>query len=164
MADCPNVSQVNPGRRVTVGYVTGCGDDDPTAQTYLPLGTINSKELSYAAETASTNNDQSGATTSEIVVRTGMELTVSGFITSSDSAISAQNALINYYWAELNAGRQPTVWLMVSGEGYPRVWHIFANYKGGSESFGTDDPQTLEFSFGVTDTGTTGASVRLSAP
>lgn len=163
MATC-NTSTVDPGKLVTVGYAVGCGDDDPTSLTYLPLGTINSKQLSYSAETTSTTNDTSGAVTSEIVVRSGMELSVSGFLTNNDSAVSSQNALINYYWDELNAGRQPTVWVRVQGPGYPRVWHIFMNYKGGSESFNTDDPQSGEFNFGVTDTGTTGAAVRISAP
>ncbi len=165
MAAGCTTSTINPGKLVTVGYAVGCGDADYANLTYLPLGTINSKQLSYAAEMASTTNDLSGATTSEIVVRTGMELAVSGFLTAVDSAISAQNALIQYYWDELNAGRQPTVWIKVSGPNYPRVWHIFMNYKGGTESFNTDDPQSGEFNFGVTDTGdTVNIAVNLSLP
>lgn len=162
MATCPNTSTINPGKLVTVGYAVGCGDDDFESLTYLPLGTINSKQLSYAAEVSNTTNDLSGAVTSEIVVRTGLELSVSGFLTNNDSVVSSQNALINYYWQELNANRQPTVWIRVSGPGYPRVWHIFMNYKGGSESFNTDDPQSGEFNFGVTDTGATQPAVNLS--
>lgn len=162
MAEC-TTSTINPGKVVTVGYAVGCGDADRESLTYLPLGTINSKQLSYAAEVANTTNDLSGGVTSEIVVRTGLELSVSGFLTNNDSAVSSQNALINYYWTELNAGRQPVVWIKISGPGYPRVWHIFMNYKGGSESFNTDDPQSGEFNFGVTDTGTTQLAVNLTA-
>lgn len=162
MATCPNTSTINPGKIVTVGYAIGCGDDDPETLTYLPLGTINSKQLSYNAETTNTTNDLSGEVTSEIVVRTGLELSVSGFLTNNDSAASAQNALINYYFTEARNNRQPTVWIRIAGPGYPRIWHIYMNYKGGSESFNTDDPQTGEFNFGVTDTGTTESAVRLT--
>jgi len=162
MATC-TTSTISPGKTVTVGYAVGCGDADFNALTYLPLGTINSKQLEYAAQMADTTNDLSGATTSEIVVRTGLELTVSGFLTDNDSAVSSQNALIQYYWDELQAGRQPVVWIKISGPSYPRVWHIFMNYKGGSESFNTDDPISGDFNFGVTDTGDVQNSVNLSA-
>lgn len=161
MADC-GTSTNNPGKNVAVEYATGCGDDDFINKTFLPLGTINDKQLSYAATTADNTNDLSGATTSEIIVRTGLELTVSGFTTAVDSAISAQNALITYYWAEVQAGRQPTVWIKISGQNYPRTWHIFMNYKGGTEGFATDDPQAVTFDFGVTDTGAANLSVNLS--
>lgn len=152
MASC-STSTNNPGKNVTVGFAIGCGDDAFAGLTYLPLGTINDKQLSYAAVVADNTNDLSGATTSEIVVRSGLELAVSGFLTANDSALSAQNALIQYYWDEVQAGRQPTVWIKISGSNYPRTWHIFMNYKGGSEGFATDDPQSGTFDFGVTDTG-----------
>ena len=164
MATC-TTSQNSPGKNVAVGVALDvCGDSDFNALVYLPLGTINSKQLSYAATTADTTNDQSGATTSEIIVRSGLELAVSGFLTSADSALSAQNALITYYWAEINAGRQPTVWIKISGPDYPRVWHVYMNYKGGDEGFETDSAQTGTFNFGVTDTGTVAnLAVNLSA-
>lgn len=161
MASC-TTSTINAGKTVAIGYAVGCGDADYAALTYLPLGTINSKQLEYSAEMASTTNDLSGAVTSEIVIRSGLELTVSGFLTDNDSAVSAQNALIQYYWDELQAGRQPTVWIKISGPTYPRVWHIFMNYKGGSESFNTDDPMSGDFNFGVTDTGDVQLSVNIT--
>ena len=107
MATC-NTSSNKPGKDVAVEVaINTCGDAAFLGLAYLPLGTINSKQLSYAAVTADTTNDQSGAVTSEIIVRTGLELAVSGFLTSNDSALSAQNALITYYWAELTS-RTPT--------------------------------------------------------
>lgn len=164
MANCPNTSTPQPGKNVTVQYAIGCGDDDFNTLTYLPLGTINTKQLNYDAQMADTTNDLSGGVTSEIVVRTGLELTVSGFLTNTDSVVSAQNALIEYYWTEVQAGRQPTVWIKIAGSNYPRVWHIFMNYKGGNESFNTDDPMSGDFNFGVTDTGSTNLAVNISAP
>lgn len=163
MATGCTTSTNSPGKTVTVGFAVGCGDADFNALVYKPLGTINSKQLEYSATTADTTNDLSGATTSEIVVRTGLELTVSGFLTDTDSALSAQNELIQYYWTELQAGRQPTVWIKISGATYPRIWHIFMNYKGGTESFNTDDPISGDFNFGVTDTGAANLSVNLAA-
>lgn len=161
MANCTTATNF-PGKKVAIEYAVGCGDDVFTGLTYLPLGTVNSKQLSYAAVTADNTNDQSGAVTSEIIVRSGLELTVSGFLTTVDGATSAQNALIKYYWDEVQAGRQPTVWIKVSGDGYPRVWHIFMNYKGGNESFGTDDVAGGEFNFGVTDTGAANLAVNIA--
>lgn len=162
MAIC-STSTNNPGKLVAVEFAIGCGDDDFLTNTYLPLGTINDKQLSYAAVTADNTNDQSGFTTSEIIVRTGLELTVSGFLTNADSTLSAQNALINYYFTELKAGRQPSVWLRISGENYPRTWHLFMNYKGGTEGFSSSELQTGSFDFGITDTGdSVNSSVNLS--
>jgi hypothetical protein len=163
MADC-NTSSNFAGKKVAIQYAVGCGDAIYAGLTYLPLGTVNSKQLNYAAVTADNTNDLSGAVTSEIVVRSGLELTVSGFLTSVDGATSAQNALIQYYWDEIQAGRQPSVWIKISGDGYPRVWHIFMNYKGGNESFGTDDVAGGEFNFGVTDTGAANLAVNISDP
>ena len=161
MAACTTASNF-AGKKVTIQYAVGCGDDVFTGLTYLPLGTVNSKQLNYAAVTADNTNDNSGAVTSEIIVRSGLELTVSGFLTSIDGATSAQNALIKYYWDEVQAGRQPTVWIKIAGDGYPRVWHIFMNYKGGNESFGTDDVAGGEFNFGVTDTGDVNLAVNIA--
>lgn len=151
------------GKNVVVGWAPGCGDAVFAGLTYKPLGTINSKQLEYAAVEADNTNDLSGAVTSSIVVRTGFSLTVSGFLTADDSAVSSQNELIQYYWDELNAGRQPSVWLNISGSGYPRVWHVFMNYLGGNEGFGTDDVASGDFNFNVTDTGTTTPAVNLTA-
>lgn len=166
MADC-TTAQNKPGKIVTVGWVEGCGDDDFLSLTYKPFGTINTKQLTYDAQTTNTTSDQSGAVTSEIIVRTSLDLTVSGFRTMIDSATTAQTELIRYYFDELQAAppRQPTVWLKISGDGYDTVWHIFANYKGGTESFNTDDAITGEWSFSVTDTGTSLVkAVNLSDP
>ncbi len=160
MADC-NTSTNFAGKIVGVEYAVGCGDDVFTGLTYKPLGSINSKQLNYAAQVADNTSDLSGASTSEIVVRTGLELTVSGFLDKVDSAVSAQNELIKYYFDEVQAGRQPTVWIKISGDGYPRVWHIFMNYKGGNESFGTDDVAGGEFNFGVTNTGASNLAINV---
>lgn len=152
MADC-TTAQNKPGKIVTVGWVEGCGDDDFINLSYKAFGTINTKQLTFDAQMANTTNDQSGPVTSEIVVRTSLDLTVSGFRTMIDSATSAQTELTRYYFDEINAIRQPTVWLRLSGTGYDTVWHIFANFKGGTESFNTDDPITGEWNFSVTETG-----------
>lgn len=161
MANC-STSTNFAGKIVGVQYAIGCGDDVFTGLTYKPLGSINSKQLNYAAQVADNTSDLSGSTTSEIVVRTGLELTVSGFLDKVDGASSAQNELIKYYIDEIQAGRQPTVWVKISGSGYPRVWHIFMNYKGGNESFGTDDVAGGEFNFGVTNTGAANLAINLA--
>ena len=165
MATCDN-GKVGPGKLVAVGWAGDiCGDADYANATYLPLGTINTKQLTAAASMADGANDQSGAYTDEDVVRSSLELTVSGFSTSVDSAQSVQNALVNYYHAEIQAGRQPTGWLKVSGATIPRIYYIYVNCKGVDEGFNTDDNSTISFSFGVRGTGDAAISpVNIVAP
>lgn len=162
MAVCTTSSNMI-GKTLTVGFAIGCGDDVFTGLTYLPLGTISDKQLEFSANTDDNTNDLSGAVTSSIVVNTALTLSVSGFLTTNDSALSAQNALITYYWTELEAGRQPTVWVKISGADYPRVWHIFANYTGTSEGHGTTATSTISFDFETTDTGVAQSAVNLTA-
>jgi hypothetical protein len=151
------------GKTLTVGYAIGCGDDIFTGLTYLPLGTVNDKQLAFEANTDDNTSDLSGAVTSSIVVNTSFTLSVSGFLTTNDSALSAQNALIQYYFDELNAGRQPTLWLKISGPDYPRVWHVFANFTGSTEGHGTTATSTISFDFATTDTGVAQSAVNLTA-
>lgn len=165
MAVCDN-AKVGAGKLVSVGWAGDiCGDADHLLATYLPLGTINTKQLTSAAAVADGVNDQSGAYTDETVTRLSMELTVSGFSTSVDTAQTVQNALVNYYHDEVQAGRQPTGWLKVSGASLPRIYYIYVNCKGVDEGFNTDDNSTISFSFGVTGTGVANKSpVILVAP
>jgi hypothetical protein len=164
MAVCSD-SKVGAGKLVTVGWVEGCGDAAYAGLTYGALGTINTKQLTSAAAMADGVNDQSGAYTDESVTRLSMELTVSGFSTSVDSAQSVQNALVNYYHAEPQANRQPSGWLKVSGPTLPRIYYIFVNCTGCDEGFNTDDNSTISFSFGVTGTGDAAISpVNIVAP
>ena len=165
MATCSD-AKVGPGKLVSVGWAENiCGDADYENATYLPLGTINTKQLTAAASMADGVNDQSGAYMDEDVVRSSLELTVSGFSTSVDTAQSVQNALVNYYHTEIQAGRQPTGWLKVSGPSLPRIYYIYVNCKGVDEGFNTDDNSTISFSFGVRGTGdATISPVNIVAP
>jgi hypothetical protein len=162
MATCTTATNM-VGKKLTVGYATGCGDDVFTGKTYLPLGSINDKQLEFLANVDDNTSDTSGAFTSELAVNVALTLSVSGFLTTTDSALSAQNALVQYFFDEMIAERQPTVWLKVSGDGYPRVWHIFMIYKGSTEGHGTTATSTMSFDFGVTDTGATQPAVNLTA-
>lgn len=165
MAVCDN-AKVGAGKLVTVGWAGNiCGDADHLLATYLPLGTINTKQLTSAAAVADGVNDQSGAYTDETVTRLSMELTVSGFSTSVDTVQSVQNTLVLYYHGEVQAGRQPTGWLKVAGPSLPRIYYIYVNCKGVDEGFNTDDNSTISFSFGVTGTGdATKSPVQLGVP
>lgn len=164
MANC-STSTIDTGKSVLAQWVEGCGDDTFASLTYKSFGTINTKALDFSGVTTDTTNDLSGADTSTIVVRRDGEFTASGFQTTSDSAVSAQNELITYYHTELTAGRQPSVWIKISGPDYPRIYYIFAVLTGYNEGFNTDDPRTVEFSFKPTDTGVSGvAAVNLETP
>lgn len=151
------------GKNLSVGYAIDCGDAIFTGLTYLPLGSINDKQLEFAANTDDNTNDLSGGTTSELVVNSSFNLSVSGFLDTDDDVATAQNALVQFYWDKINAGEQTTLWLKISGATYPRVWHIYMVYKGSTEGHGTTATSTMSFDFGVTDTGSTNAAVNLTA-
>ena len=163
MATC-DTSTISTGKSVLAQWVAGCGDDTFASLTYKSFGAINTKSLNFTSNTTDTTNDLSGADTSTVVTRRDGEFSASGFQTDSDSVISAQNELIQYYHAEIQAGRQPSVWLKISGPKYPRIYHIFAVMTAVNEGFNTDDPRTVEFTFKPTDTGTTTPAVNLSTP
>lgn len=163
MATC-TTSTNDTGKTVVAQWASGCGDDAFAGLTYKSFGTTNTKSLNFTSNTTDTTNDQSGPDTSTLVTRRDGEISVAGFATMSDSVLSAQNELIAYYHAELEAGRQPTVWVKFSGSNYPRVYHIFCVITAVNEGFNTDDPISVEFTFKPTDTGVAGVSaVQVSA-
>ena len=163
MENC-KTSTNDVGKNLLAQWVQGCGDLDYANATYKSFGTINSKSLSFTSSTVDATNDQSGADTSTLVTRRDGEFTASGYATTNDSVASNQNELINYYHAEMKAGRQPCVWLKMAGKNYPRVYHIFAVITAYSEGASTDDLITFEMTFKPTDTGVADVSaVEVSA-
>lgn len=164
MATCTTASNF-VGKTVAAGWVVGCGDLDFENATYKTFGTINSKTLTFTGTTTENTNDLSGPDTSMLLTRRGGEFTVSGFATTNDSVTSNQNELIQYYHDELDAGRQTSVWIKVSGPQYPRIYYIFAILTNIEEGFNTDDPATVSFTFSTTDTGVGGTpAVNLRTP
>lgn len=164
MATC-TTSTISPGKSVLAQWASGCGDADYATLTYKSFGTTNAKSLNFTSSTTDTTNDLSGPDTSTVVTRRDAEISVSGFQTNKDSALSAQSELINYYHTEINAGRQPSVWVKFAGPNYPRVYHVFCVITAINEGFNTDDPRTVEFTFKTTDTGVSGvAAVNVSTP
>lgn len=161
MATCTTPQNMS-GKTLAVGYAIGCGNNNFLGLTYLPLGSINSKQLEMAANVDDNTSDLSGGFTSEFVINSSFNLTISGFLDTIDSALSAQNALIAYYVNEINAGRQPTVWIKISGPNYPRTWHNFMIFKGISEGHDIST-STESFDFSITNTGdSANKSVNLS--
>lgn len=164
MAEC-TTSTIDVGKNVLAEWVEGCGDLAFESATYKLFGTINTKSLNFTSSTSDTTNDQSGADTSTIVTRRDGEFSVGGFQTTLDSAISNQTELIQYYHNELDAGRQPSLWIKLSGPNYPRIYYVYCIITAVNEGFNTDDPNSFEMTFKPTDTGVPGTSaVQLRVP
>ena len=157
MAVC-TTSTIDVGKNVLAEFVVGCGDLDYENATYKLFGTVNTKSLGFTSSTTDTTNDQSGADTSTVVTRRDGDISVSGFQTTVDSAASNQNELIQYYHDEMDAGRQPSLWVKFSGNNYPRVYYVFCVMTSVNESFNTDEANGIEFAFKPTDTGVAGTS------
>ena len=164
MAVC-NTSTIDVGKNVLAEWVAGCGDLDFENATFKLFGTTNTKSMNFTTSTADTTNDTSGPDTSTVATRRDGEFSVGGFQTIADSAISNQNELIQYYHDEMDAGRQPSVWVKLSGPNYPRIYYVFCIITAVNESFNTDDPNGLEFTFKPSDTGVPGVpAVNLRTP
>ena len=81
MADC-NDRLVDIGRGMLVGWVGGCGTDDPlsTATTplvYKPLGFLETRGENDSPRTVTSNTEQSGIDTDTRVIGTDTEIPVS---------------------------------------------------------------------------------------
>ena len=155
MAVC-DTSTIDVGRNTLVEFVEACGDAEFENLTYKLFGTTNTKSLNFTSSTTDTTNDQSGADTSTVVTRRDGEISVGGFSVKIDSIISNQIEYEKYYHAELDAGRQPSVWIRVSSPNGTVIRYIFCVITSLNLGWNTDDPDSFETSLKPTDTGIAG--------
>lgn len=162
MAACNQ--KIGFGKFLAVSWASGCGSDDQTALTYLPIGVTQSKSLDESSTEADVTNDDSGAEMDTIITRLTAEITVSGFNSIRDSVTTSQKELRAYRRTEVAAGRQPTLWLkMVEEDGDDNIF-VFVTYPGNTRTYGTDDGNTGEFNFKMISTGVSGKVAWIEVP
>lgn len=149
MAACETGSNY-VGKNVIIGVAVGCGDEDPAAQVYLPIGYTNQKDLTVGSQTTDNTSDDTSGVTSSLVTFLDVSVTASGFASQSDSLTSNQAAIKKYHVNEVIAGRQPTYWVQVI---FPDVtYYIFANVTSTGGSAPTTDAVTFSYEFTATST------------
>ena len=162
MADCD--TSIAVGKSVLVEWSPACGDADFLTLTYKLFGSTNTKGRNFSASTADTTNDNSGAYTSTIVTRLDGEITVSGFQDKIDSVLSNQLEYIAYLHNEVQAGRQPSCWIKISGPGYGIIEYIYCVITGEDKGFNTDDPNSFSTTLKPTNTDTVGVQAYNAVP
>lgn len=149
MANCATGSNY-VGKNVIIGVVPACGDEDPQAQVYLPIGYTNQKDLTVGSQTTDNTSDDTSGVTSSLVTFLEVSITAAGFASQSDSITSNQAAIKKYHVGEVVAGRQPTYWVQVI---YPDVtYYVFANVTSTGTSAPTTDAVTFSYEFTATAT------------
>lgn len=156
MADCPQVNVI--GRAVPWEFFElVCGDADPTTLSYLPVGSLNNKTWNLSSQVTDNTSDSTIGVTSSLVTYISLESTASGFATGEDGTLSNQARLYKYYTDEVQAGRQPTMWVRVT---FPDITvYAFVNITGYNRSMASGETVTFELSVQSTATGSAQESI-----
>jgi len=164
MADCPNAKR-GVGQDLVASFAVGCGDLDFETATYKLFGSMNTKSLDFTLNTGNARSDASGNYDDVYSTYLGATFAISGFTDLIDSALSNQNELIQYYFDEVAAGRQPTMWLKFSGPDYPRIYYVYVLMTQSTEGANTDEKLSSSFNFTLTATKEAGvAPVQIRTP
>jgi hypothetical protein len=156
MADC-STRLTDIGRGMLVGWAAGCGDDDPTTNgtfTYKPLGELETRNENDTPRTVTSNTDRSGIDTDTRVIGTDTEITVSVLDAKDLVDVTTQQELRDYYDAEVEAGRDPTMWLRITDPLLNQYRYYFVVPTSFGRSAENEGNRTAEFTFTRTATNT----------
>lgn len=138
------------GKKIIVEFAESCGDTDLSLLSYLPVGSVNQKDINVGTTTTDNTSDDTTGVQSNLVTFLTFGVTVSGFATTTDSIAVNQAFLKKYLVNEVIAGRQPTVAVRVI---MPDVtYHAFCNVTSTGVSGASTDTATASFEFTATAT------------
>jgi hypothetical protein len=151
MATCENEA-LDIGRNMIVAWAPGCGNDDPTQAAtpklpYKALGYTTTKNINDTTRTVSANNDSSGPYEKELQVGRGVEIPVSVFSAKDVADVSSHEELRDYRNAEIDAGRQATVWLWLTDPQMGVHRYFFCLVNDTSRSFENEGVNSGDFNF-----------------
>lgn len=158
MADC-STRLTDIGRDMLVGWAAGCGNDIPLstedpALAYKPLGYLETRGESDTPRTVTSNTEQSGIDTDTRVIGTDTEITVSVLDAKDLVDVTTQQELRAYYDAEVEAGRDPTVWLRITDPLLGEYRYYFTVPTSLGRNAENEGYRTGEFTFTRTATNT----------
>lgn len=136
------------GTDVTVEFNISCGNVDPTALDYAPIGSLRGKEFNSSADTVDTTSDSSaGQVRSTLITYKTGEISLDGISALDDGTTQNQTALYMHYWNE----KQPTCWLRLT---YPDVTiYAYVVLTAFNRSSPYDDVGSFDLTASVTNTG-----------
>lgn len=138
------------GRNVVLEVVESCGDTAPDTLTYLPIGSVNQKDINVGTTTTDITSDDTTGAQATLVSFLTFTASVSGFATQSDGVAANQALLKKYLVDEVVAGRQPTVFVRAI---FPDVtYYAFCNLTSNSNSASSSEATGYTFEFSLTAT------------
>ena len=136
------------GRSRLVSYAFGCGNDDPTTAgslVYSPFGSTTTKNDGVVVGDVDATTDDSNGFDEAIQTSISQEYTISGLRRPDEAQIAAQEALKDYIVTERLAGRDATGWLRLTDPISNKQLYRYVLFTGYSESDGTNDIISIEF-------------------
>ena len=151
MAECDS-QPIGIGRGLVLSWVAGCGVDDPLSTATTPLvftklGFVETRGESDTPRTVTSNTDSSGIYTDTTVIGNDIEITASVLDAKDVTDVSSQQALRSYFRTEVNAGRQPSVWVRILDPLLEEYRYYFCNITSLGRSAENEGNRTGEFTF-----------------
>ena len=151
MATCDS-QPIGIGRGLVLSWVLGCGTDDPKSDATTPLafkklGFVETRGENETPRTVTSNTDSSGIYTDTTVIGNDIEITASVLDAKDVTDVSSQQELRSYFRTEVQAGRQPSVWVRVLDPLLEEYRYYFCNVTGLGRSAENEGNRNGEITF-----------------
>lgn len=157
MQGCANDYGKLIGKVAVVRMAFGCPDAVPLLTDWKKLGAMTTKGIDYSMNTTNSEADDSKGLVENLV--TSMDLTISGdgeFRKNDKANEIGAFRMSKYIFDEIQAGRQPTIWVRFDFAGEDAGTYImgYFNTTSWSGDFGTSDISTFSGEWKVADADT----------
>lgn len=154
MQGCANDTGKLIGKVAVLRMAFGCADTMPALSAFMRLGALTTKGIDYSMNTVSSEADDAKGIVENLV--NNMDLTISGEgeLRKSDKASEVGAwRLSKYIFDEIQAGRQPTLWVRLDFVGEDAGTYIvgYFNTTSWSTDMGTSDIATFSGEWKVYD-------------
>ncbi|MEQ0419449.1 immunoglobulin domain-containing protein [Klebsiella sp. JB_Kp045] len=157
MQGCANDTGKLIGKVAVLRMAFGCADTVPALSEWKRLGAMTTKGFDYSMNTVSSEADDTKGMVENLV--NNMDVTISGegeFRKKDKTTEVGAIAISKYIFDEVQAGRQPTVWIRFDFTGEDAGTYImgYFNTTSWSGDFGTTDISTFSGEWKVYDADT----------
>lgn len=157
MQGCANDTGKLIGKVAVLRAAMGCADTVPALSEFERLGALTTKGFDYSMNTVSSEADDTKGLVENLV--NNMDFTISGegeFRKQDKTTEVGAIAISKYIFNEVQAGRQPTLWLRFDFVGEDAGTYImgYFNTTSWSGDFGTTDISTFSGEWKVYDADT----------
>ncbi|HBX4613994.1 TPA: hypothetical protein MH263_13210 [Klebsiella pneumoniae] len=157
MQGCANDTGKLIGKVAVLRMAFGCADTVPALSEWKRLGAMTTKGFDYSMNTVTSEADDTKGLVENLV--NNMDFTISGegeFRKKDKTTEVGAIAISKYIFDEVQAGRQPTVWVRFDFTGEDAGTYImgYFNTTSWSGDFGTSDISTFSGEWKVADADT----------